>query len=113
MANVIHTPFGDITGKKDGSVAKYLGIPYAKPPIGQLRFREPQPVDPWGGAYDAVKYANKFADQDSEKLCRALLRRLPDRRRDAILSEYSLPGKQALADMLTDVMYTPSKAEVC
>ena len=34
----------------------YRGIPYAAPPIGDLRWKEPQPVVPWEG----VKLADKF-----------------------------------------------------
>uniref|UniRef100_A0A1B6CFD9 Carboxylic ester hydrolase n=1 Tax=Clastoptera arizonana TaxID=38151 RepID=A0A1B6CFD9_9HEMI len=33
----------------------FLGIPYAKPPIGPLRFKEPQPFEPWTGVRDALK----------------------------------------------------------
>ncbi|KAH7946344.1 hypothetical protein HPB49_023405 [Dermacentor silvarum] len=35
-------------------VDAFLGIPYAEPPIGELRFRRPQPVRPWEGAYNAT-----------------------------------------------------------
>ncbi|XP_049525134.1 acetylcholinesterase [Dermacentor silvarum] len=32
----------------------FLGIPYANPPVGQLRFRKPEPKTPWSGVYDAT-----------------------------------------------------------
>lgn len=33
----------------------FQGIPYAKPPIGHLRFKAPQPSEPWNGILDATK----------------------------------------------------------
>ncbi|SFQ16336.1 para-nitrobenzyl esterase [Lachnospiraceae bacterium XBB1006] len=49
--DILHLADGDITGvyNADHSVKVYAGIPYAAPPIGKLRFREPQPVTPWIG----------------------------------------------------------------
>ncbi|XP_075548004.1 acetylcholinesterase-like [Dermacentor variabilis] len=35
-------------------VDAFLGIPYAEPPIGELRFRRPRPVSPWEGPYNAT-----------------------------------------------------------
>lgn len=35
--------------------AAFRGIPFAQPPVGDLRWREPQPVKPWSGVRDAVK----------------------------------------------------------
>ncbi|CAN7936944.1 unnamed protein product [Ixodes hexagonus] len=35
-------------------VEEYVGIPYAEPPIGDLRFKEPLPRSPWEGTYDAT-----------------------------------------------------------
>lgn len=57
MADLIQTPFGPISGTEENGVAKFLGIPYAKPPVGDLRFRAPQMVEPWQEPLAAVRYA--------------------------------------------------------
>lgn len=57
MTTVVRTPLGEISGLEDGSTVKFLGIPYAKPPVGELRFRAPQPVEPWEGTFTAHRYA--------------------------------------------------------
>ncbi|XP_039310190.1 para-nitrobenzyl esterase [Solenopsis invicta] len=36
----------------------FRGIPYAKPPVGELRFKDPVPAEPWSGSRDASKYGN-------------------------------------------------------
>jgi para-nitrobenzyl esterase len=48
---------GLISGKLlSGNVKAYLGIPYAAPPVGNLRWREPQPVKAWTGVRAADQY---------------------------------------------------------
>lgn len=42
---------------EDGQVEVYAGIPYAKPPVGALRWKEPQPPEPWEG----VRVCDTFA----------------------------------------------------
>ncbi len=34
----------------------YFGVPFAKPPVGELRWKAPQPVDPWAGIKDAKNF---------------------------------------------------------
>jgi para-nitrobenzyl esterase len=50
---VVHTQVGAIKGTASGNVLRFLGVPYAAPPIGALRWRPPQPVRPWRGARPA------------------------------------------------------------
>jgi para-nitrobenzyl esterase len=55
-------PVVDVTGGKVRGTALvaggagFLGIPYARPPVGPLRWREPLPVEPWTGIRDATAY---------------------------------------------------------
>ena len=47
---------GKIEGVADGEVAVYLGIPYAAPPVGDMRWRPPSPAESWSG----VRQADSF-----------------------------------------------------
>ena len=59
VTGVLHTAQGDLTGvfTEDKKVEVYAGIPYAKPPVGELRWREPQPAEPWEGVLAADHFA--------------------------------------------------------
>ena len=39
-------------------VREFKGIPYAQPPVGELRWSMPQPASSWSGILDATKYKN-------------------------------------------------------
>ena len=56
---IVHVAQGDLTGvlTKDGAVEVYAGIPYAEPPVGDLRWREPVPAGPWEGVLKADTFA--------------------------------------------------------
>ena len=47
---------GPVRGKAQDGVWGFLGIPYAAPPVGQLRWKPPQPVAPWTQVQDATAF---------------------------------------------------------
>jgi para-nitrobenzyl esterase len=49
---------GVVRGVASAKLAVYKGIPYAAPPVGNLRWRPPQPVKPWKGARDATHFGH-------------------------------------------------------
>lgn len=49
---------GTVEGSVAGDVLSFKGIPYAAPPIGNLRWREPQPVTRWSGVRSATQYGH-------------------------------------------------------
>ncbi|WP_424217120.1 carboxylesterase/lipase family protein (plasmid) [Streptomyces sp. BI20] len=51
------TTLGPVRGLRDADgVARFLGIPYGRPPIGPLRFAAPVPCEPWTEPLDATAY---------------------------------------------------------
>jgi para-nitrobenzyl esterase len=54
---VVSVADGQLRGKTAGSVDEYLGIPYAAPPVGPLRWRPPQAATRWHGIRAATKFA--------------------------------------------------------
>jgi para-nitrobenzyl esterase len=48
----VKTGNGDISGYAAGKVAVFKGVPYAAPPVGDLRWRAPQPGRNWDGVFE-------------------------------------------------------------
>jgi len=53
---VVSVAQGQLEGRQDGVVNTFLGIPYAAAPVGDLRWRAPQPAPAWAGLRDASRF---------------------------------------------------------
>ena len=54
----VKTSDGVVTGSRNGScVGAFYGIPYATPPVGQMRFRPPVRAEPWWGRVSSTRTA--------------------------------------------------------
>ena len=53
---IVKSKNGMLEGELKDGIFVFKGIPYAAPPIGDLRWMPPQPVKPWGGTRPAKKY---------------------------------------------------------
>ncbi|CAN5570316.1 hypothetical protein BH23BAC1_BH23BAC1_10960 [soil metagenome] len=57
------TANGIVEGINDSGVRVFKGMPFAQPPVGELRWREPQPVKNW----DGVRKADQFAPSPMQR----------------------------------------------
>ena len=57
---------GHVVDAVSGKAVEFLGIPYAKPPVGSLRFMPPEPHDGWTGVLRAEKYSPACMQQDEQ-----------------------------------------------
>ena len=55
---VVETAEGPVRGRDGGQVASWRGVPYAAAPVGELRFRAPQPAPRRTGVLEATRYGN-------------------------------------------------------
>ena len=53
MTATVETRLGKVSGEDLADHVRFRGIPYAAPPVGELRFRAPRPAAPWAGVREA------------------------------------------------------------
>lgn len=56
LAPIVNAPTGPVQGVSNKGIYEYLGIPYAQPPVGALRWQPPQPHPPWSQLLDATHF---------------------------------------------------------
>jgi len=63
---IVKTIYGKVCGQNEKGINVFRGIPYAKPPVGELRFCPPQTPKSWGDEIrDATKFGNRAMQNDS------------------------------------------------
>ncbi len=79
MLRVVETKLGKVEGlpAADPRITSFKGIPFAKPPVGDLRFHAPVPAEPWEGTLKAynfspisVQVTPCYADPKDDLYCR-------------------------------------------
>lgn len=53
---VVHTPSGSLRGEREGAANVFRGVPYAAAPVGDLRWRAPQPFPAWTTVREATAF---------------------------------------------------------
>ncbi|MFI1357848.1 carboxylesterase/lipase family protein [Streptomyces sp. NPDC020898] len=62
---LVRTDAGWVRGEVTAEGRQFLGIPYAQPPVGALRWKNPRPVEPWQGARTAGEFGNRCVQTSS------------------------------------------------
>jgi len=69
VGDVVQTKTGAVRGETVTEIDKtariFRGLPYAAPPVGDLRWKAPQPAAAWEGVRDAIEWPNRCPQGES------------------------------------------------
>ncbi|KAF8987707.1 carotenoid ester lipase precursor [Cyathus striatus] len=63
QGQVVTLDYGSFQGTVDGNLTKFLGVPFAAPPVGKLRFAPPQSPLPFSGIHQATNFGTACPQQ--------------------------------------------------
>ena len=93
MGTQVQTQAGILEGTQDSTNVKYfLGVPFAAAPVGDLRWKAPQPVEPWEGVREAKEFGN---DPMQPNIFGDMAFRGPKRSEDCLYLNIWTPAKYA------------------
>ncbi len=84
--SVVETQYGKLRGYEENGLHIFKGIPYAKPPVGNLRFRAPEKPEAWTGERDATKPGGNAPQAPMGT------RRVPNQNEDCLYLNVNTPG---------------------
>lgn len=91
MEVLVETRRGTVRGLAERGVAVFRGIPFARPPVGSLRFGPPAPLDRWTGARDATRFG-PAASQNGALIGPVMSLGIGDTREDCLYLNVWTPG---------------------
>ncbi|TBU41183.1 alpha/beta-hydrolase [Dichomitus squalens] len=103
---IVQLDRGSFVGTSDGTVDSFLGIPFAKPPVGDLRFRLPVPNDPYNTTRNATAFGPACPQQNAVSEANFLV--LPPETVQFILTNYTKDVGSGDEDCLTVNVITPT-----
>lgn len=68
LNTVIETKYGKLSGIREEGVMLFKGVPYAAPPVGELRWKPPVDPLPWEGVRVCDTYAPRAIQKEIEVL---------------------------------------------
>src|SRR4029079_12800749 len=83
QSSVVETSYGKLQGTRRDGISAYRGIPFARPPLGALRFGAPQRAENWAGVRDATRFG-AAAHQADRPLAPILGMVLPEQSEDCL-----------------------------
>jgi para-nitrobenzyl esterase len=88
--SIVKTEGGPVRGQVTPTTINFLGIPYGAPPVGELRWKPPQPAASWRGVHDATQFAKHCPQQGSPDQ--------PAASEDCLFLNVYVPNPQACSD---------------
>jgi para-nitrobenzyl esterase len=92
----VNTKSGIVEGKQSGSIRAFLGIPYAQPPVGDLRWKPPVPAAQWSGVKTATSFGSRCLQND---VFGDMKFRDPGQSEDCLTLNVWTPAKEASAKL--------------